>query len=224
MQQFDIDLGTIKTFNEFFTRPLKAGARTWGNGICSPVDGRLLSFGKINGDQIFQVKGMAYSYTVLTGQDIMPDGSFATIYLAPGDYHRVHAPFDMQIREITHIPGKLLSVSLKNVRNIPALYNSLERVVLSGINEMGIFHFVFVGAFNVGSIKLSFLEDFGSNQRIVTDIRKIGTDIQISKGEELGWFELGSTVVVLTESKFFESGLEDLLLQKLWLGQTLAPR
>lgn len=222
MEQFDIDLKAVKNFNEFFTRPLKPGVRKWENGICSPVDGRLLSYGPLEGDQIFQIKGIAYSQSVLTGQQSMTAGSFATIYLAPGDYHRVHAPFDMQISEITHIPGKLLSVSLMNVRHIPGLYNSLERVVLTGTNAMGKFHFVFVGAFNVGSIRLSFLPDFASNQINIRGIRNFNSDIHIRKGEELGWFELGSTVVMLTESDAFSTGLDHLLFQRVKLGQSLA--
>lgn len=222
MTDFEIDLTTINTFNEFFTRPLKKGARVWGQGVCSPVDGRLLCFGAVEEGKMYQIKGISYAQDVLLGQPGLTNGSYATIYLAPGDYHRVHAPFDMRIEEITHIPGELLSVSLMNVRHIPALYNKLERVVLSGKNEFGKFHFVFVGAFNVGSIRLSFMEDFTSNRKNIREIRKIRTSVEISKGEELGWFELGSTVVMMTESKLFESGLEHLLFQKISLGQTLA--
>jgi len=222
MEEFDIDLKKIKTFNEFFTRPLKKGVRNWGNGICAPVDGRLLSFGQIEDGMLYQIKGLKYGQETLTAQAPLKIGSYVTIYLAPGDYHRVHAPFDMHITDITHIPGNLLSVSLMNVRHIRELYNKLERVVLSGNNELGKFHFVFVGAFNVGSIKLSFMDDFASNQKNIRDIRRIKTSQKISKGEELGWFELGSTVVMLTESTVLGSGLDHLLFQRVRLGQTLA--
>jgi phosphatidylserine decarboxylase len=142
-EEYDFDIKKIKTFNQFFTRKLKPGIRTWKNGLCSPVDGHILSGGKISNGILFQVKGMEFSMEELTGDNNFNDGSFINIYLSPADYHRVHAPFDLHLTAVKHIPGKLLSVSKKNAQNIKGLYTKNERVILCGTSEYGTFYFVF---------------------------------------------------------------------------------
>ena len=200
LSQFEFDYKKVTTFNAFFTRRLKQGVRQWENGICSPVDGRILSSGKIHKGKAFQVKGMNYSVRELLGEEKgFKGGSFVNLYLSPADYHRVHAPFDMHFESATHIPGRLLSVSANHAATVPDLYAKNERVILSGSSAYGRFHFVFVGALNVGSIRLSSMPVFRSN-RDWTSYRKMPFVRFQAKGSELGWFELGSTVVMILES------------------------
>jgi len=202
MSEYDFDIQKARRFNEFFTRKLRPGTRNWEDGICSPVDGHLLSHGTISNGMIYQVKGVSYCESLLTGQAALPGGSFVNLYLSPANYHRFHAPFDMQLDLLTHIPGKLLSVSKKNARKVQGLYTGNERVILSGKSEYGHFHFVLVGALNVGSIRLSFHPEFRTNVRkSQRSVLQINTSLV--KGEELGWFEMGSTVVILISGQDF---------------------
>ncbi len=220
IDEFEFDFNTISTFNVFFTRKLKQGRRNWGKGICSPVDGRILSFGNVESGQIFQVKGKTYSEEEFTGQEPFSEGSYITLYLSPGDYHRVHVPFDMRIKKIVHIPGKLYSVSLKNTMDIDGLYCKNERVILSGHSEYGNFNFVFVGALNVGSIKLSFLPDFKTNIR-KAQMKTKAVDFNLAKGEELGYFEMGSTIVMLLDNDLLSKTDTQLLDRPITLGESL---
>jgi len=220
MSEYDFDISRVKTFNQFFTRNLKDGARKWGEGLCSPVDGRMLSFGKIRDGMIFQVKGMNYYEAELTGQAPLNTGSFVNLYLSPANYHRVHAPIDMEIKKITIIPGKLLSVSKRNAANVDNLYIKNERLVLSGNSKYGTFHFVFVGALNVGSIKLSFMPEIKTNLKEQAQF-SYEIENKISKGEELGYFEMGSTIIMTLETASFTE-IDDSFLQKeIRLGENL---
>lgn len=220
MNQYDLDLSDIKTFNEFFTRRLKDGSRIWEEGIASPVDGRVLSFGKVENGMLFQVKGKYYSETELTFESSERERSFINLYLSPADYHRVHAPFDMQISKVRHIPGKLLSVSKKNAQTVDNLYVKNERVILSGRSEYGNFHFVFVGATNVGSIKLSFFPELSTNQG-KAQIQEWHYNKEIKKGEEVGLFEMGSTIVMILASSILQNCKPILLDNPVKLGQSL---
>ena len=201
LDEFDFSYENVTTFNAFFTRHLNPGRRSWADGICSPVDGRMLSFGSVDRKQVFRVKGMEYKLEELTGEKTPFDGgSFVNLYLSPADYHRIHAPMDIRIRTITHIPGKLLSVSAKNAASIPDLYSKNERVVLSGTSDYGAFYFVLVGALNVGSIRLSFSPGLRTNLKR-PQMTRIPVDQILLKGEELGWFEMGSTVLIFLQSE-----------------------
>jgi phosphatidylserine decarboxylase len=217
LEEYEFSYSQVSTFNTFFTRKLKPGKRQWGKGICSPVDGTLLSSGPIEKGLIFQVKGMDFSMAELTGDRETSVGSFVNLYLSPADYHRVHAPFDMTIEKITHIPGKLLSVSEKNARTILNLYVKNERVVLSGQSDYGRFHFVFVGAQNVGSIGLTEFPEFRTNipesQKSIKE-----TNYTVNKGEEIGWFEMGSTVLIIVEGESFDDLQAVRSVQKIKLG------
>jgi len=196
MNQFDIDLKKVKTFNQFFTRPLKPGMRRFEGQIAAFSDGFISAFGPIIDQQLFQVKGSNYLLSeLLQEENIFISGSFATIYLSPADYHRIHMPFDGTITSIKHIPGKLYSVNKKTVSRISKLYCRNERTVLSGTSAFGAFHLILVGAIVVGRIVLSF-----------TDLKPVkGIAIPVNhslkQGDELGWFELGSTVVLVMESQ-----------------------
>lgn len=195
MSQFDIDLNQVKSFNQFFTRPLKHGARSFQGKISAFSDGFISAFGEIKDNQLFQVKGSNYLLSdLLQEKNTFQSGSFATIYLSPADYHRVHLPFDAKINTIRHIPGKLYSVNKKTVNRIQNLYCRNERVILSGTSAYGEFHLIFVGAIVVGKIVLSFIpEPFSVNA-------SLNVNYEMNQGAELGYFELGSTVILVMDS------------------------
>ncbi len=188
---------------DFFTRALAADARpitAEKSAIACPVDGRVAHVGDIENDQIFQIKGHSYSLTQLLGEDIANDylnGQAATIYLAPFDYHRIHAPLAGKLQRAKYIPGELNSVSITLLDKIAGLFAKNERVVLEFITDSGTpYVMVLVGAVNVGSIETVFHgevcpNDFGG----ALDIPAKGESVE--KGEEVGRFNLGSTVILI---------------------------
>jgi phosphatidylserine decarboxylase precursor len=152
------DPASYKTFNDFFTRALRADARPLANAdfLC-PVDGAISQFGRIEGEQIFQAKGHHYSTTALVGGDAklaagFADGAFATLYLSPRDYHRIHMPVDGRLMRMIHVPGELFSVNPATARGVPGLFARNERVVCVFEGEFGSFILVLVGATIVGSM------------------------------------------------------------------------
>lgn len=215
MSQFDIDLNQVKNFNQFFTRPLKNGARSFEGSISAFSDGFISAFGEIKDNQLFQVKGSNYMLNdLLQENNSFQAGSFATIYLSPADYHRVHMPFDAKITSIRQIPGKLYSVNKKTVNRVPNLYCRNERVVISGNSVFGEFHMILVGAIVVGKIVLSFFpEPLAVNSSLIVNY-------ELKKGDELGYFELGSTVILVMDSNHL-SQLPFHPHQKIKLGNPL---
>jgi phosphatidylserine decarboxylase len=152
------DIAAYKTFNEFFTRPLREGARPFADAdfLC-PVDGAISQFGPIERDQIFQAKGHRYSTTALVGGDRelaakFENGSFATLYLSPRDYHRIHMPCDGRLQRMIYVPGALFSVNPTTARGVPGLFARNERVVCVFDSESGPFVLTLVGATIVGSM------------------------------------------------------------------------
>jgi phosphatidylserine decarboxylase len=152
------DIASYKSFNEFFTRPLKDGARPQADAdFISPVDGAISQFGAIDRDQIFQAKGHSYSTTALVGGDRklaeqFENGSFATLYLSPRDYHRIHMPCDGQLTRMIYVPGELFSVNPTTARGVPGLFARNERVVCVFESAFGPFVLTLVGATIVGSM------------------------------------------------------------------------
>jgi phosphatidylserine decarboxylase len=215
MSQFNFDIQAATSFNEFFIRPLKPGMRTFKGVVSAAADGYVSAFGAIKNKELFQVKGSYFSLQELTGQKLsFSDGSFITIYLSPGDYHRVHMPFDATITSLTHIPGRLFSVNPATVQKIDKLYCKNERIVIEGISAAGRFYLVLVGAIIVGKIKLSFTTEKLSFNETHT------VHIPLRLGDEVGYFELGSTIVLAVES----SDLQDLPFsphQKIRMGTQL---
>jgi len=152
------DIAGYASFNEFFTRPLKPDARPLADAdfIC-PVDGAISQFGAIDRDRIFQAKGHSYSTTALVGDDEVlaasfENGSFATLYLSPKDYHRIHMPCAGKLTRMIHVPGDLFSVNPVTARGVPGLFARNERVVCVFEGESGLFVMVLVGATIVGSM------------------------------------------------------------------------
>ncbi len=201
------DIASYLTFNDFFTRALKPGVRPIaGAGLVSPVDGAISQFGAIEHDQIFQAKGHSYSTTALVGGDAalaaqFQDGSFATLYLSPRDYHRIHMPCDGRLMRMIYVPGELFSVNPVTARGVPGLFARNERVVCVFDTARGPFVLVLVGATIVGSMATVWHgvvnPPRGKKVREWTYPDASAPAISLRQGEEMGRFLLGSTVVML---------------------------
>jgi phosphatidylserine decarboxylase len=202
------DLRRYEHFNAFFTRQLKEGARTFVSGdenIASPVDGSVSQAGMINAGRIFQAKGHDYSLTTLLGGEDnwstqFNGGEFATLYLSPRDYHRIHMPMDASLREMRHVPGRLFSVSPSTVQTIPGLFARNERVVCLFDTASGPMAMILVGAIFVASIETVWHGTITPPTRHDIQTWNYGEDghrIHFRKGEEMGRFNMGSTVILL---------------------------
>ena len=198
------DITRYASFNDFFTRALRAGARPLADAdyVC-PVDGAISQFGAIERDQIFQAKGHHYSTCALLAGDAalageFENGQFATIYLSPKDYHRIHMPCAGRLLRMVYVPGDLFSVNPTTVRGVPGLFARNERVVSLFDTARGPFVLVLVGATIVGSMATVW-------HGVVTPPRPgeikrwdyADKPVELAKGAEMGRFLLGSTVVLL---------------------------
>jgi phosphatidylserine decarboxylase len=198
------DIASYPSFNEFFTRPLKAGARPLADAdfLC-PVDGAISQFGPIERDQIFQAKGHSYSTTALVGGDRdlaarFENGSFATLYLSPRDYHRIHMPCDGKLTRMIYVPGALFSVNPTTARGVPGLFARNERVVCVFDTANGPFVLTLVGATIVGSMATVWHGVVNPPRPgVIREWRYDEQNVVLRKGEEMGRFLLGSTVVML---------------------------
>ncbi len=203
-EALESDIGHYKSFNAFFTRALKPGARPIAEAdLVSPVDGAISQFGPIEGDQIFQAKGHNYTTTALVGGDAtlaaqFAHGSFATLYLSPKDYHRIHMPCDGRLVRMIYVPGDLFSVNPTTARGVPGLFARNERTVCVFDTARGPFVLVLVGATIVGSMETVWhgvVNPPRTGQ--LREWRYDDQDITLKKGEEMGRFLLGSTVVMV---------------------------
>jgi phosphatidylserine decarboxylase len=191
------------SFNEFFTRALKADARPITpdpREVACPVDGTISEAGTIDGDMLVQAKGHIYSLTeLLAAQPFADDfigGSFATIYLAPFNYHRVHMPLRGDLRETVYVPGRLFSVNATTAAQVPKLFARNERVLTLFDTAFGQVALVMVGALNVGSMATVWAGDITpAARRVITTLPH--QNVPLDKGEELGRFNMGSTVILL---------------------------
>lgn len=198
------DTASYASFNEFFTRALRAGVRPLTtSAYACPVDGAISEFGEIKDDQIFQAKGHYFSTTALVGGDAelaakYKNGQFANIYLSPRDYHRIHMPCDGHLKRMIYVPGELFSVNPTTARGVPGLFARNERVVCVFDSPAGEFVLVLVGATIVGSMQTAWHGIVNPPRgKQVREWTYEGQDIQLKKGEEMGRFLLGSTVVML---------------------------
>ncbi len=202
-----------QTFNEFFTRSLKPSARPIASGekeIASPADGRISALGSIQASRLFQAKGLDYSLLDLLGgdqlaADRLSNGRFLTVYLSPRDYHRLHMPLTGQLIRQSYIPGRLFSVGPHTVRALPNLFARNERVVAQFETEHGLMALALVGAINVAAIETVW-------HGLVTPPRQASCEhidygnstakqsIRLEKGQEMGRFNMGSTIIVLLEN------------------------
>ena len=191
-----------KSFNAFFTRALKEGARavdTQADSIVCPADGAISQLGKIESGDIFQAKGQSFSVEKLIGDPQLAqpflNGQFATVYLSPKDYHRVHMPLAGTLTETLYIPGELFSVNQTTAENVPGLFARNERMVCLFDTELGRMAVVLVGAMIVAGIETVATGKVKPSGKVELQHHKM----QLGKGAELGRFYLGSTAVVLFE-------------------------
>ena len=227
------DINSYKTFNEFFTRPLREDARpiTKADFIC-PVDGAISQFGRIEQDQIFQAKGHHYSTAALLGGDKnsakrYENGEFACLYLSPKDYHRIHMPCDGKLVKMTYVPGDLFSVNPVTAQGVPGLFARNERVVCEFTSEQhGYFVMVLVGATIVGSMATVWHD---AKDGIINPPRRghiqvwtyADNNIVLQQGDEMGRFLLGSTVVMLFQKDALQFNAEWLPAGAVRLGEMM---
>ena len=198
------EISSYASFNDFFTRALKPGARPLAAAdyLC-PVDGAISQIGRIEGEQIFQAKGHSYSSTALVGGDAalagqFRDGQFATLYLSPRDYHRIHMPCDGSLRRMIYVPGDLFSVNPTTARGVPGLFARNERVVCVFDSDQGPFVLTLVGATIVGSMATVWHGQVNPPRSPqICEWQYQAGQVILKKGEEMGRFLLGSTVVML---------------------------
>ncbi|HVF62728.1 MAG TPA: archaetidylserine decarboxylase [Casimicrobiaceae bacterium] len=198
------DIARYATFNDFFTRALKPGARPLaGTPWICPVDGSISQLGATDKNRLLQAKGHHYEIAALVGGDealaeTFEHGSFATLYLSPRDYHRVHMPYDGRLTRMIYVPGSLFSVNAVTARGVPNLFARNERVVCVFESERGPFISTMVGATIVGSVATVW-HGVVNAQRPGTlrEWRYDDKPVALKKGDEMGRFQLGSTVVLL---------------------------
>ena len=219
-----------ESLNAFFTRRLREGVRpmetTAGNAIVSPVDGRLDQFGDIERETLFQAKGKIYELVELvdSGREAhrFTGGSYATLYLSPRDYHRIHSPATGRVSHVSYIPGTLFPVNAFAAHRVDGLFTINERLIsYIDSEDLGRIGVVKVGATCVGRISLSY-RDMHTNQsfRRRREI-ELEEPVEISHGDELGVFNLGSTVIVLVESPRFDFDSDLEIGQSIQLGTLL---
>lgn len=200
------DTRAYATFNDFFVRALRPGARPLEgdeDSIVSPVDGRVSRIGAIDGDRLIQAKGIDYSLTALVGGDPglaarFGGGGFATLYLAPGDYHRVHMPLAGKLARMVYVPGRLYSVAPWTVATIRGLFARNERICALFETAHGPLGLVLVGAINVAAIETVWagLATPPRGRRVAHWYYDADAP-HLARGEEMGRFNMGSTVIVL---------------------------
>lgn len=201
------DLKQYPSFNRFFTRELKPGARPIADGeqiVVSPVDGAISQCGPIDGDAIFQAKGHQFDLTALLGgletrARPFSNGTFATIYLSPRDYHRIHMPVDGTLREMVYIPGRLYPVNNPSTRTVPGLFARNERVAAIFDTPIGPMAMVLVGALFVGSIETVWAGEITPPNGPFVQCKHYNEEnpVALKQGEEMGRFNMGSTVILL---------------------------
>ncbi|WP_286997015.1 MULTISPECIES: archaetidylserine decarboxylase [Comamonas] len=223
------DPAAYPSFNAFFTRALRPGARPLAQAdwIC-PVDGAISQLGPIQGEQIFQAKGHHYSTQALVGGDAQlaaqfQDGKFATIYLSPRDYHRIHMPCAGKLLRMIHVPGELFSVNPTTARGVPGLFARNERVVCVFEGPFGPFVMVLVGATIVGSMATVW-HGIVNPPRTgkIREWNYAQQDVQLAQGAEMGRFLLGSTIVLLTPKSDMQFNTEWQTAKPVRLGESMA--
>lgn len=207
MSRFD-EPSSYPTLNKLFTRAIKSPMDISADNteVISPADSLITDFGHISDGNAYQIKGMSYSIEKLLGNyyqdhiETLKDGCYANFYLSPKDYHRYHIPLDMRIKSATHIPGALYPVNMPLLKNKANLFIENERIVLEcEVCDGKKMFIILVGALNVGSMTLIFDERVQTNIDSREIKHYIYDDINMKKGDLLGWFEMGSTIVMLSQ-------------------------
>lgn len=222
------DLTAYPTFNAFFTRALKDGARPIEGDetvFTSPVDGTISQLGQVSRDRVFQAKGQSFSLTELLGGDAeraapFEDGEFATVYLPPSDYHRIHMPMAGTLTGMAYVPGKLFSVNPTTAEQVPNLFARNERVICLFDTEAGPMALVLVGAMIVGSVETTWAGVVAPNPHQVSHWDYSGDEApRFEKGEEMGRFRLGSTVIAVMPKGSVQWNADQIAGKKVRLGE-----
>lgn len=227
VQLYDVEIDEVKlnvpgdfaTFNDFFARELEHGARPVDendSSIVSPVDGTVSMADVIRDDSIIQAKGLDYSLIDLLATDLEQarayiDGSFACIYLAPYNYHRVHSPWDGELVAARYVPGDLFSVNAASVAKVDGLFRRNERLIMHFKTDRGPAVLIFVAALNVGSISTPWTGELRPRKHGVVEVPDLSAySSTVKKGDLLGWFNMGSTVILLLpgETCDWDDGLQ----------------
>lgn len=196
----DPDPDQYRSFNDFFTRALKPGVRPISGEFCSPADGEISQLGHITAGTLLQAKGVTYSLAKLLGApevSAYENGSFITVYLSPKDYHRVHSPVSGRLTTARYIPGKLFSVNQQTTEAITDLFAINERLVMEFTTEHGAVSVVMVGAMIVAGIQPVWRDTVYRAGEFATE----APDMEITAGDELGRFLMGSTAIVVSEQQ-----------------------
>lgn len=227
------DYHAYTSFNEFFTRALKPEARPIASGaelVICPIDGAVSQIGTINDTAIFQAKGHSYSLTDLVAGDkqlsaSFQNGNFATLYLSPRDYHRIHMPVTGQLTRMLYVPGRLFSVNRATTHTVTDLFARNERVINIFQTDLGLMAVIMVGAIFVGSMETVWagqITPAPMRERRLWDHLLPGREVRLDRGAELGRFNMGSTVILLFEPGKIE-WLEQLQADTtLVMGQAIA--
>jgi phosphatidylserine decarboxylase len=225
------DTAAYASFNAFFTRALRDGARPMAQAdLVCPVDGAISQFGPIHGDQLFQAKGHHYTSTALVGGDAalaarFQNGHFATLYLSPRDYHRIHMPCAGELTRMIHVPGELFSVNPTTARGVPGLFARNERVVCVFEGASGPFVLVLVGATIVGSMATTWHGVVNPPRPgELREWRYAPGQVSLQQGEEMGRFLLGSTVVMLFPAGPLQFNPSWAPARSLRMGEAMAER
>ncbi|MEA3289887.1 MAG: phosphatidylserine decarboxylase [Campylobacterota bacterium] len=224
------DPASYKTLNKLFTRALRVPRSFDGslNNFLAPADSFVTQQGDIEGDTVLQIKGMSYSLGELLTNEIdesnlqkMDGGDYVNYYLSPKDYHRYHSIYNCQITKLIHVPGKLYPVNFTYLNKQDSLFVENERVIVECKTDEGqIFYMVYVGALNVGKMKFTFEPLVETNGDVFNTKVFTYDDLHIKKGDCLGYFEMGSTVLVFWEKDFVE--LENKINTKVRFGEIAA--
>ena len=221
---------SYKSLNALFTRKLLE-PRSFshdGGDFISPCDSLITEFGDLDGTRALQIKGMSYCAGALLGDEFddsakksVEQGQFINFYLSPKDYHRYHIPTDLQVLKAVHIPGKLYPVNMPSLKRRIDLFIENERVVLECLTKAKKrFFMVLVGALNVGKMQVSFEPRIKTNADALSVSSYVYEDLHLSKGDDFGCFEMGSTIVIISEPGMFDLNLER--GQKVSFAQTIA--
>lgn len=220
IRHFEVDMGealepdpaAYPCFNAFFTRALRADARpvrAGAHAIASPVDGSVSQSGQIDAGNLIQAKGQRYTVQALLGGEAkraapFEDGAFLTLYLSPRDYHRVHMPIRGELRETVYIPGRLFSVAPYTVRAVPGLFTRNERLAAVFDTSIGPLAVVLVGALNVSAIDTVWAGPVTPRRSREVEVQRYSdapSQMRLEQGQELGRFNMGSTVILLVANR-----------------------
>ena len=206
------DPSTYKTLNELFTRgfEIPRAIDEDKKSVIAPADSLITALGKINKTELFQIKGMAYNFEEMLTVSFdekklekVKNGSFINFYLSPKDYHRYHSPMDCTISKLIYVPAKLYPVNMRYLKNKLNLFIENERVMLECQDVRGkVFYMVFVGALNVGQMTINFEPQVQTNAKALKQMVFSYDNLPLSKGDEIGTFKMGSTVLMLFEKDF----------------------